>query len=202
MHRGKPELRLSWGFQRGWQWRSTELNSEITTAVNDNTDRSRIHRCVPKLELGEPAYKRAELVRRLGGQDRGIIAPAVDELLDLGIDLGRQEGDKQVEDVDAEPVGDDVEALHEEPDPEDIHESHDAQGRPPPQHKRRRLVKEVLVPPPSRGTPFRQERDPPTSPQRPVAATQRIHGAAIFLFLPLPVPPLSLRSPPPPPPAW
>eukprot|EP00850_Spirogloea_muscicola_P009666 SM000054S18152 [mRNA] locus=s54:647260:652178:- [translate_table: standard] len=57
---------------------------------------------VPELELRQPADEGLELVAALGGQ-RGA--------LDLGVDLRRQKANEQVEDVDAEAVSHDVEAL-------------------------------------------------------------------------------------------
>lgn len=62
----------------------------------------------PEFELREAANEGAELVRaprREGG--------AIGEVVDLGIDLRREKANEEVEEVDAEAVGDDVETLEE-----------------------------------------------------------------------------------------
>lgn len=66
---------------------------------------------IPELELGEAANERAELIRRAGGEDGATIG--IKRVMDLGIDLGREEGDEDVEDVDAERVGDNIIPLGE-----------------------------------------------------------------------------------------
>ncbi|KAL6982948.1 hypothetical protein U1Q18_016342 [Sarracenia purpurea var. burkii] len=95
----------------------------------------------PELELGKAANERAELVGSAGGE-RG----AVGEGVDLGINLRGEEEDEELEDVDTEAIGDDVEAL-EEVHADGVDEGEDGKGHPTADGVRRRPVEEVLVPP-------------------------------------------------------
>ena len=62
---------------------------------------------IPELELGEAADEGLELVVAAGGErGAGLV-----ERLQLRVDHGGEEADEEVEEVDAEAVGDDVEAL-------------------------------------------------------------------------------------------
>ena len=63
---------------------------------------------IPELELGEAADEGLEIVVATGGE-RGA---GLGERLELRVDHGGEEADDEVEEVDAEAVGDDVEALH------------------------------------------------------------------------------------------
>ena len=58
----------------------------------------------PKLELGKPSDERLELVRLASGQQGSALC--------VGVLERREEADEQIEQEDAQPVRDDVEALH------------------------------------------------------------------------------------------
>lgn len=62
---------------------------------------------VPELELGQPADERPELLVLLGRQaaSRAVLHLVVEGLVGR-VELGRQEGEEQVEQVDAQTVGD------------------------------------------------------------------------------------------------
>ena len=62
---------------------------------------------VPELELGEPADERAELLILLGRESAdGAILHVVVHGLVGGVELGLEEGEKKVEEVDAEGICD------------------------------------------------------------------------------------------------
>lgn len=71
---------------------------------------------LPELEFGEASDEGAELVGAVGGE-----GGSVNEVLDLGVDLRGEEGDEEVEDVDAESVRDQIESLYQV-DAESVHE--------------------------------------------------------------------------------
>lgn len=110
----------------------------------------------PELELGESADERAELVRSTSGEKgaAGVAAAGVGE---GGIGEWGEEADEQVEDVDGEAVGDDVEAL-QEVDPEGVDGRHRAQGQPPGEDVRRVLVEDPLLTAGGGGDPGRDRR--------------------------------------------
>ena len=92
----------------------------------------------PEFELGESANERAKLIGSAGGE-RGAI-------LHLGVHLRRKESHQEIQQVDAEAVGDDVESLHK------VHaygvdQHHDQTSDPTVENVRNRLVEDVLVPP-------------------------------------------------------
>lgn len=64
--------------------------------------------------------------------------------MDLGIHLRREKANEEVEEVDAEAVGDDVEAL-EEVNADGVDEGDHDGGDPTVENVRRRLVEEMLV---------------------------------------------------------
>lgn len=94
---------------------------------------------VPELELREAAHERPEFVRS-PSRKRG----SVNEFLDLRVDLRREKADEEVEDVDAEAVGDDVETL-DEVDADDVDEGDGEKSDPTVEDVWSRLVEEVLV---------------------------------------------------------
>jgi hypothetical protein len=65
--------------------------------------------------------------------------------VDLGVHLGREKADEEVEDVDSETVRDDVEAL-DEVHADNVDGGHDEERDPALEHVRGRLVQHVLVP--------------------------------------------------------
>lgn len=95
---------------------------------------------VPELELGQSADEGAELLVLLGGErpDRAVLHVVVHGLVGR-VELGLQEGEEQVEQVDAERVCDDVPALRDE-DADEEEEDGDAGADPPVEDKGRRLV--------------------------------------------------------------
>ena len=93
---------------------------------------------IPELELGEAADEGLELVGAAGGEP----GPGL-ERLELRVDHGGEEADEEVEQVDAQPVGDDVEAPHVV-DPQRVHRRGHERARPPPRRVRSRAVQVVL----------------------------------------------------------
>lgn len=73
---------------------------------------------VPELEFGKTTDEGTKLIGS-SGRERGPIG----EVLDLGVHLRREKADEEVEDVDPEAIGDDVEPL-DEVDADDVDESH------------------------------------------------------------------------------
>ncbi|KAK4766796.1 hypothetical protein SAY87_008438 [Trapa incisa] len=103
---------------------------------------------VPELELGEATDERPELIRSASGEAR-----SVHEVLHLRIHLRGQEPDQEVQHVDPDGVGHDVEPL-DEVDSDEVDEGEPKEGDPAVEHVRNRLVEEVPV-------PLRQGEDPP-----------------------------------------
>jgi len=91
---------------------------------------------VPELELREAANEGAKLIGSSGGEGRAVV--------NLGIDLRGKEADEEVEDVNAEGVGDDVEAL-DQVHAENIDGSHHQTPDPTAEDMRRRFVQHVLI---------------------------------------------------------
>lgn len=83
-------------------------NIKDTEECHDKANAEGSRQAVPKLELRKSTNKRAVLIGATGGEG----GPLVSEFLDLRVDLRREKGDKEVEDVDAEAIGDDVESLN------------------------------------------------------------------------------------------
>jgi hypothetical protein len=81
---------------------------ELEKSAGDGED-GRLGRRVPKLELGQPAHERTELLVVFRRQGRRVVL----ELGEGRVDLGREEQDEEVEVVDAQAVGDDVPTLEE-----------------------------------------------------------------------------------------
>ena len=94
---------------------------------------------VPELELREAVHKRPEFVRS-PSRERW----SVNKCLDLRVILWREKSDEEVEDVDAEAVGDDVETL-DEVDADDVDEGDAKKPDPTVEDERSRLIEEVLV---------------------------------------------------------
>ena len=100
-------------------------------------------RTLPKLENREAANKGAELIGAASGQRGSIVGG---EFLELRVHLRGKKGDQQLQDVDSEPIGDDVESFNE------VHaygvdESDHHQEDPPVEHLWRRFVEHMLVTP-------------------------------------------------------
>ncbi|KAJ1421157.1 hypothetical protein SESBI_13877 [Sesbania bispinosa] len=92
---------------------------------------------LPELELREAANEGAELIRTGGGEGGAI------GIVDLRIHLRGEEANKKVEDVNAETIGNDVEALHEV-DADNVDQRHHKAPDPALSHVRRRFVEKVL----------------------------------------------------------
>lgn len=80
----------------------------------EEADGNSLGRRVPKLELWEAAHKGPELLVLLGGEATCVSVLHTLILLQRGVELGRQEGEEQVQQVDAQRVGDNVPALCDE----------------------------------------------------------------------------------------
>ena len=63
--------------------------------------------------------------------------------LQFGVDLGGEKSDEEVEEVDSQAVGDDIEAL-DEVDPQHVDQGHRQRPHPPPHRVRRRPIQIVL----------------------------------------------------------
>lgn len=100
---------------------------------------------MPKLELGKAADEGPELLVLLGGEgtDRAVLHFRV-ERITRGVELGREEGEEEVEKVDAEGVGDNVPALCDE-HPHEEEKQGDAGANPSVRDIGRRLIEECLV---------------------------------------------------------
>jgi hypothetical protein len=88
---------------------------------------------VPELELGQPADEGAKLLVLLGGEGAALAVAraAVLQALVLRqgrVKLGLQEGEEEIQQVDAQAVGDDVPALREEDAQEEGDEEEDGTG--------------------------------------------------------------------------
>lgn len=85
---------------------------------------------MPELELGQPADEGPELLVLLGREraDRAVLHLVVDGLVGR-VELGLQEGEEEVEQVDAERVCDDVPAARRE-DADEEEEEGDAGADP------------------------------------------------------------------------
>lgn len=68
---------------------------------------------MPELELGQPPNKRPELLVLFRRQRRlSVLQPFV--LCQAGVELGLEKGEEQIQEVDAQAVGDDVPALDDD----------------------------------------------------------------------------------------
>jgi hypothetical protein len=100
---------------------------------------------VPELELGKATDEGLELLVRLGGQGAdGTVLHVIVELVVGGVELGLQEGEEEVEEVDTERISDDVPSLGQKDTKEEENQTH-AGADPSVQNIRRRLVQESLV---------------------------------------------------------
>ena len=80
----------------------------------EKSDSDGLGRRVPELELWETAHERPELLVLLGREAARVSVLHTLILLQRGVKLGRKEGEEEVEQIDAERVGDDVPALSKE----------------------------------------------------------------------------------------
>lgn len=96
------------------QHRPEDGQVEDLKPAAEEANSNRLGSRVPKLELGQPADKRPELLVLLGRQAARIAVLHALILLERGVEFGRQEGEEEVQQVDAERVCDDVPALGEE----------------------------------------------------------------------------------------
>lgn len=100
---------------------------------------------VPELELGESSNEGLELLILLGGESaHGAILHLIVDLFVRGVKLGLQEGQEQVQQVDAERIGNDVPALREQDSKEEEEEA-DNGADPSVEDKGGRLVQQSLV---------------------------------------------------------
>jgi len=117
-------------------------------------DRSRGR--MPELELGQPSDKRPELVVLFRGQGRAFPVLQTFILRQARVELGLQEGQEQIQQVDAEAVGDNVPSLRED----DAEEEQDDQGtgRSPSVGNVRRAFVEVSLVEPQQSIALRADR--------------------------------------------
>lgn len=101
------------------------------------------NRISPELKLRKTANEGAKLIGATGGEGRTIGG----ELLDLGINLRREEGNEQLEDIDSQSIGDDVETL-DKVDTKSVDAGDRGEEDPSVEDQRRRFVEQVLVSPP------------------------------------------------------
>jgi hypothetical protein len=109
----------------------------------EEADGNGLCRRVPELELGQAAHKGAELLVFFCGQARCIAVLHALILLEGRVELGGEEGEEQVQQVDAERVGNNVPALGDE----DAHaegDEEESSARPAVRGKRGRLVEVCL----------------------------------------------------------
>lgn len=100
---------------------------------------------VPELELGKAADEGLELLVLLGREGAGAAAlHLVVGGVVRRVELGGEEGEEKVEEVDAESVGDDVPALGDD-DTEEEKDEGDAGADPSVEDEGGRLVEESLV---------------------------------------------------------
>ena len=100
---------------------------------------------MPKLELGQAANERTELLVLLRGEAaHGAVLHLVVNSLVGGIELGLQEGEEEVEQVYAQRVGNDVPPLRDE-DTDEKEEEGDAGADPTVEDEGGRLVEKGLV---------------------------------------------------------
>lgn len=100
---------------------------------------------VPELELGKTADEGLELFVSLGRQGAdGSILHVILEVIVGGVELGLEEGEEEVQQVDAESIRDDIPSLGEE-NAEEEEEQGNAGTDPAVQDERRRLIQQGLV---------------------------------------------------------
>lgn len=92
---------------------------------------------LPEFELGETANERSILIRSTSRK-----RPAAER--SLGIFLRGEEGDDEVQKVDSDCVGDDVEAFHQV-DANEVDQHDDEAGDPSVENVRHRLVEKMLL---------------------------------------------------------
>jgi hypothetical protein len=109
---------------------------------NNNSPRSP----VPELELRKAADERLELLVGLGGEGaHGPILHLIIKFIARGVELGLEESEEEVQEVDAERVRNDVPSLCEE-DAKEEEEEADTGANPTIGDKGGRLIEECLVP--------------------------------------------------------
>lgn len=99
---------------------------------------------VPELELGQSTDKGSELLVALGREGAHAVLHVRFEVIVGGVELGLEEGEEEVEQVDAERVGNDVPSLRDK-DADKEEDEGDAGGDPAVQHVGRGLVQKSLV---------------------------------------------------------
>lgn len=72
----------------------------------DETQRNGLGSVIPEFEFRQPPHKRTELVVLLGGQPTRSAILHTLILLERGIEFWRQEGEEEIEEVDAQRVRD------------------------------------------------------------------------------------------------
>lgn len=88
-------------------------------------------RCgIPELELGQAADEGAEFLVLFGGQAGGAVfeSGVIFVAGERGVEFGLEEGEEEVQEVDAQAVGDDVPALGEDDAGEEEEEEDDGGG--------------------------------------------------------------------------
>ena len=89
---------------------------------------------MPELEFGQPSDEGTKLLVLLGGERAPLAVGAAAAVLQAlvlrqgRVELGLQEGEEEVQQVDAQAVGDDVPALGEEDAQEEGEEEEDGAG--------------------------------------------------------------------------
>jgi len=100
---------------------------------------------VPELEFGESPDEGAELLVLLGreGADRAVLHIVVERIVGR-VELWREKGEEEIQQVDTESVCDDIPALRNK-DADEEEEQGDTGSNPPIEHIGRRLIEKRLV---------------------------------------------------------
>ena len=107
------------------QDRSEDRNVKHREECHHKRNAEGLSHGVPELELRESADKRLELIRAASRERSSTIRG-----VELGVNERGQEADVEVEEVDAETVGDDVESVNGE-NPQAVDEEDDERADPP-----------------------------------------------------------------------
>ena len=107
------------------QYRPEDRNIKDREERHEKGNAEGLSHGVPELELRESADKRLELIRAASRERSSTIRG-----VELGVNERGQEADEEVEEVDAETVGDDVESVNGE-NPQAVDEEDDERADPP-----------------------------------------------------------------------
>nr|DAD21457.1 TPA_asm: hypothetical protein HUJ06_022920 [Nelumbo nucifera] len=115
-------------------------STKFTKVQFNVSDRIRQQGNQPEFELGESTSEQTKLIRTLGGKGGPLY-----ELLNLQVNLWGEEGDEEVEDVDTQPIRDDVKTLNEV-DTNGIDGGDGRECDPSPENMWGGLVEKILLP--------------------------------------------------------